>query len=68
MTQSPRDTEKAILRGNFVAFRSFLRKELKSHTNTLTLLPKSRKNQAQCERKEGNNKDQGRNKRNGTKK
>ena len=60
------DTEKAVLRGNFIALQAYLKKtrEIWNKQSNFTLKGTWKRvtNKAQSEWKEGNNKDQSRNK------
>ena len=66
MTQNLQDAAKAVLRGNFIAIQSYLRKQEKSQINNLTLhlkeLEKEEQKNPQNQQKEENHKDQIRNK------
>ena len=59
------DAAKAVLRGKFMATQAYLRKQEKSHINNRTLHLKKLEKEAQttqAQQKEGNHKDQSRNK------
>ena len=66
MTQNLWDAAKAILRGKFIAIRSYLKKQKTSQINNLSLhlkqLEKEEKTKPKVNRREKNHKDQIRNK------
>ena len=66
MTQNLWDAAKAVLRGKFIALQSYLKKQVKSQINNLTLhlkqSEKEEEQQKETKLAKGNNEDQIRNK------
>ena len=66
MTQNLWDSAKAVLRGRFIAIQSYLKKQEKYQIDSLTLhlkqLEKEEQKNPQSQQKEGDNKNQSRNK------